>query len=256
MGLSIVGRAWFWRSADLGTLSSRWCLLPSSGAVCGIHGVFQLPHAPGVRWPQIIRHGSCPYIRQRWSEERFQAIFHSTVRACLEAKFATAEVVHIDASLIRADVSWKGLVERHADDVMAGNRRDEEVEAEKKGRQSGKYKKVSRTDPEASMVTTASKQRLAPCYKQHAAVDDARGVVLDVAVTTGEVNEGDTIEAQVDEVRTTSAREIGTVTADERQSHRQVARHGRLSVPGPTRRIPQRTPGSHTTSRDTIPTDH
>ena len=28
---------------------------------------------------------------------------------CLEAKIATAEVVHIDASLIRADVNWETL---------------------------------------------------------------------------------------------------------------------------------------------------
>jgi len=62
------------------------------------------------------------------------------------------------------------------------------------------------------MATTARKQRLEPCYKQHTAVDDARGVVLDVAVTTGEVN--DTIEAQVDEVHRISGRDIETVTAD------------------------------------------
>jgi hypothetical protein len=33
----------------------------------------------------------------------------------LEAKIATAEVVHIDASLIRANVSWESLVERHVE---------------------------------------------------------------------------------------------------------------------------------------------
>ena len=159
-------------------------------------------------------HSSLTRIRQRWGEERFRAIFRRTVTACLEAKIATAEVVHIDASLIRADVSWESLVERHADEVMAENRGEEEVEAEKKGRQSGKYKRVSRTDPDASMATTARNRRLEPCYKQHTAVDDERGVVLDVAVTTGEVNEGDLIEAQVDEVRRISGREIGMVTAD------------------------------------------
>ena len=136
------------------------------------------------------------------------------MRARLEAKIATAEVVHVDASLIRADVSWESLVEHHTDEVLAENRSEEAVATEKEGRQSGKYEKVSRTDPDASMATTARKQRLEPCYKQHTVVDDLRGVVLDVAVTTGEVNEGETIEAQLDEVRRISAREIGTVTAD------------------------------------------
>ena len=174
-----------------------------------------------IRWfigyglhERLPDHSSLTRIRQRWGEERFRAIFQRTVRACLEAKIATAEVVHIDASLIRADVSWESLVERHADEVMAENRGEAEVEAEKKSRQSGKYKKVSRTDPDASMATTARNRRLEPCYKQHTAVDDERGVVLDVAVTTGEVNEGDLIEPQVDAVQEIADRTISTVTAD------------------------------------------
>jgi Transposase DDE domain len=64
------------------------------------------------------------------------------------------------------------------------------------------------------MATTARNRRLEPCYKQHMAVDDWRGVVLDVEATTGEANEGDTIESQVDEVRQTSGNEIKAVTAD------------------------------------------
>ncbi len=174
-----------------------------------------------IRWfigyglhERLPDHSSLTRIRQRWGEARFRTIFQRTVTACLEAKIATAEVVHIDASLIRADVSWESLVERHADEVMAENRGEEEVEAEKKGRQSGKYKKVSLTDADASMATTARNRRLEPCYKQHTAVDDERGVVLDVAATTGEVNEGDLIEAQVDAVQEIADRAISTVTAD------------------------------------------
>ena len=159
-------------------------------------------------------HSSLTRIRQRWGEKRFREIFRRTVTACLDAKIATAEIVHIDASLIRADVSWESLVERHADEVMAENRSGEEIEAEKKTRRSGKYKKVSLTDEDASMATSSRNQRLEPCYKQHTAVDDARGVVLDVAVTTGEVNEGETIEAQVDAVQDIADRAITTVTGD------------------------------------------
>lgn len=43
------------------------------------------------------------------------------------------------------------------------------------------------------MVTMARKRRLETRYKQHPAVDDAIGVVLDVAVTAGEVSEFDLI---------------------------------------------------------------
>jgi hypothetical protein len=71
---------------------------------------------------------------------------------------------------------------------------DKETEAEKRGRQSGKYKKISTTGPDATMSITARNRRLEHCDKQHTAVDDKRGVMLDVEVTTGEKNEGEMIE--------------------------------------------------------------
>jgi len=70
------------------------------------------------------------------------------------------------------------------------------------------------TDPDATMATNARNRHLEPCYKQHTAVDDIMGVILDVEVTTGEKNEGQMIEPQVDEVRTTTGIDIKTVTAD------------------------------------------
>jgi transposase len=100
-------------------------------------------------------HSSLTRIRQRWGAERFRRIFKRTVEACLKAKIATAEVVHIDASLIRANVSWDSLVERHMDEVLEEDAAVSDAENEKKGRQSGKYKKVSVTDPDATMATNA-----------------------------------------------------------------------------------------------------
>src|SRR5690606_40520435 len=61
-----------------------------------------------------LHHSSLTRIRQQWGEERFRKSSKRTVEACFEAKIATAEVVHIDASLIRANVSWESFVERHA----------------------------------------------------------------------------------------------------------------------------------------------
>ena len=83
-----------------------------------------------------------------WGEERFREIFRRTVRACLDAKVAKAEVVHVDASLIRADVSWESLVERHVDEVIAENPLEEK--SGKKGgggRRGGGSGRVSRLTP-------------------------------------------------------------------------------------------------------------
>jgi hypothetical protein len=48
-------------------------------------------------------------------------IFKRTVKACLQAKIATGEIVHIDASLIRANGSWESLIERHVVEVLDEN---------------------------------------------------------------------------------------------------------------------------------------
>jgi transposase len=174
-----------------------------------------------IRWfigyglhEKLPHHSSLTRIRQRWGEERFRRIFKRTVAACLKAKIATGEIVHIDASLIRANVSWDSLVERHMEDVLIENPPDSDIEAEKKERQSGKYKKVCVTDPDATMATNARNRRLEPAYKQHTAVDDKVGVILDVALTTGQTNEGEMIEPQVDEVEVATGTSIKTVTAD------------------------------------------
>jgi transposase len=168
-----------------------------------------------IRWfvgyglhEKLPHHSSLTRIRQRWGEARFRRIFKRTVEACLKAKIATAEVVHIDASLIRANVSWESLVERHVANVLSENEAEGDIE------ESGRHKKICVTDPDATMATNARNRRLEPSYKQHTAVDDKVGVILDVEVTTGERNEGEMIEPQVDEVKATTGIDIKTVTAD------------------------------------------
>jgi hypothetical protein len=135
------------------------------------------------------------------------------VRACVDAKIAKGEVVHVDASLIRADVSWESLAVRHVE-VVSREHEAAPDEAEKVSRKSGKYKKVSVTDPDATMATTARNRRLEPAYKQHAVVDDLRGVILDVEVTTGELNEGQVVVERIDATIATTGCPITTVTAD------------------------------------------
>jgi len=48
------------------------------------------------------------------------------------------------------------------------------------------------------------------------------GVILDVAVTTGQTNEGEMIEPQVDEVEATTGIDIKTITADAGYSYAKV----------------------------------
>jgi len=178
-------------------------------------------------------HSSLTRIRQRWGADLFRQIFARTVKACVGARIAKGEVVHIDATLIRADVSWDSLGVQHADAVLAQNDAaaakldgDEATakkrRAERDGKQTGRHKKICLTDPDATMATTARNRRLEPAYKQHTAVDDVFGVVLDVEVTTGQANEGDHILPQIDAVAATTGTEVKTVTADQGYAYGKV----------------------------------
>ena len=105
-------------------------------------------------------HSSLTRIRQRWGAERFRHIFEQTAKTCIAAKIATGEVVHLDASLIRANVSWESLAVRHVEAVSKANEpAPTEGEIKMKGRQTGRYKKVCVTDPDASMATNARNRR-------------------------------------------------------------------------------------------------
>jgi transposase len=66
-------------------------------------------------------HSSLTRIRQRWGAARFRRIFERTVQACMSAGIAKGEVVHVDASLIRANVSWESLAVQHAKAVVRAN---------------------------------------------------------------------------------------------------------------------------------------
>ena len=82
-------------------------------------------------------------------EKRFREIFRRKVVACLVAK---DEVVQVNTSLLRADVSWESLMERHVDEVMAENGVGEKDEDGGGPGGKGKASKVSRTDPDAIFI--------------------------------------------------------------------------------------------------------
>ena len=115
----------------------------------------------------LPHHSSLTRIRQRWGEERFRAIFERSVMQCVQAGLVGGEMLHLDASLIRADVSWRSLVQQHVSKVLAENEA-----AEQEPESAGKPKQVSATDPDASLAKMNASQRLEPSYKQHTAVDD------------------------------------------------------------------------------------
>lgn len=171
-------------------------------------------------------HSSLTRIRQRWGEGRFRRIFRRTVGECVRAGLVDGETVHVDATLIRADVSWESVVEDHVEQVLTENVGPDDGQAEHGRRRPGRprksaprAKKHSRTDPEATIATSSHRRRMEPCYKQHTAVDDRAGVIVDVVVTTGEDSEGKQLLEQVGRVRDNTGMEPKTLTADAGYAH-------------------------------------
>jgi len=73
-----------------------------------------------IRWfigyefhEQLPDHSSLTRICQRWGKRRFREMFRRTVHTCLDAKVTKTEVVYVDTSLIRPNVSWESLAERN-----------------------------------------------------------------------------------------------------------------------------------------------
>lgn len=202
----------------------------------------------GYRLTDVLPdHSSLTRIRQRWGAERFAEIFRRTVSACAAAGLISGETVHIDATLIRADVSWESLTRRHVERVLEENVDDEEpiLSPSRGGRPrtvEPKLKTISTTDPEATMAKVSRKAILEPSYKQHAAVDDRAGVIIDVHVTTGEVNEGRQFAPQIDRIASQAGVSMQTVTADAGYDH--AANYALLERRGIRALIPPQSQGT------------
>jgi len=183
-----------------------------------------------IRWfagyrldEKLPDHSSLTKIRQRWGTDRFKKIFQKTVHSCIDAGLVNGETVHIDATLIRADVSWESLTERHVEETIEANAEQESDEKPKhRGRpksNKAKVKKISTTDPDATMTTSCRTFHMEPSYKQHAAVDDKCGVIVDVDVTTGQQNEGNQLVEQIERIENNTGKKIKTVSADAAYAH-------------------------------------
>ena len=209
-----------------------------------------------IRWfagyrldEKLPDHSSLTRIRQRWGPELFKQIFQRTVRQCLDADLVNGQTVHVDATLIRADVSWESLTTDHAETVLRENvSEDEKDDSPTKGpgpgrSLTGRPKKRSRTDPEATLTTSSHSFRMEPSFKQHTAVDDAHGVIVDVHTTTGEISEGQELTEQVDRIEQATGEPVETLTADAGYAH--GVNYQRLEERGITAVIPPQTERRH-----------
>lgn len=196
-----------------------------------------------IRWfagyglhERLPDHSSLTRIRQRWGAECFQRILGRTVKACTQAGLMAGETLHVDATLIQADVSWESLSTAYAEEVWEANQQEEPREQQPPRSRSGKPKKRSRTDPDATLATNRKDRPLEPCYKQHSVVDGERGVIVDVEITTGEAPEGERLAEQLGRAEAAVGVAPQRVTAD--SAYAQAANYAMLEEKGIEALIP------------------
>jgi len=180
-----------------------------------------------IRWfagysleDELPDHSTLTRIRQRWGAERFKRIFVRVVRQCVDAGLVSGETLHIDATQIRANVSWEGVTAAHMERVLEENEEGSEASEDLAAELAAKKgKKRCLTDPDATLSTAKKGQPLQPNYKQHTTSDGACGVVVDVEVTTGASSESQELVEQVERAQFLTRKRPRMVTADAGYGH-------------------------------------
>lgn len=162
---------------------------------------------------RVPDHSTISQLRRRKPTFRkiFRRLFEEVVRQCIEKDLVSGRVVATDSTHVKANASmaseelvetpdgpgayWKRLdayeeegrkelERRRGKKLRPGKQRRKCIK--KCGRRS--HKRVSRTDPEAGHMNRPGKP-VGQHYLSHQTLDTDHGIILDVAVTPGDVND-------------------------------------------------------------------
>ena len=162
---------------------------------------------------RVPDHSTISQLRRRKPTFRkiFRRLFEEVVRQCIEKGLVSGRVVATDSTHMKANASivseelvespdgpgayWerleayeeegrKELERRRGKKLRQGKQRKKYLK--KGGRRS--HKRVSRTDPEAGHMNRPGKP-VGPHYLSHQTLDTDHGIILDVAVTPGDVSD-------------------------------------------------------------------
>jgi IS5 family transposase len=162
----------------------------------------------------------------------FRRLFEHILHLCMEKGLADGKVVLTDSTHVKAYASFKKntriLAEKETTDYMERLDRYEAQERERletsgaiqpqrAGRVNKKVKKaektVSTTDPEAGMLRRPGKPE-GMHYLSHQSVDAAHGIVVDVAVTSGNANDSEPYLKRIEYMREHLGMDIREAGAD------------------------------------------
>ena len=167
----------------------------------------------------IPDHSVLSKARRRWGAEVFQTLFERIVEQCLLAGLIEGSKLHMDGSVIDANVSLDSVKKGSPELIKqlkeawgaVENKLDEDPQ--QKSREPARKRTVCKTDPDAaSMIKGPGPAR--PRYKQHRAVDNALGVITAVETTPADVTENHKLMDLVDQHEKLTGKRVGAVIAD------------------------------------------
>ncbi len=165
-------------------------------------------------------------------ENLFRGLFEHILRLCMEKGLVDGKLVLTDSTHVKANASFKAnrkvLAEHETTDYMERldiyeaqeRKRLEDAGAIKTQRTGGVKKErkkaektVSTTDPEAGILSRPGKPE-GMHYLSHQSVDAAHGIVVDVAVTSGNVNDSEPYLKRIEYMREYLGLDIREAGAD------------------------------------------
>lgn len=142
---------------------------------------------------KVPEHSSLTRIRDRFGVETYQAIFEKLLSQWIKTGVVKGKSMMSDASLVEANASLDSLVQREDGDPNARalkmyERQYHDFKEGKKQRTVSNQTHVSRTDPDATMVSRQGYHRKLT-HKVHYSMDAKSRIITDCYVTTGAKHE-------------------------------------------------------------------
>jgi len=169
---------------------------------------------------EIPGHSVLSKARARWGKEVFERLFVATIRQCLAAGLVDGRKLHLDSSLIQAHASKESVI-KGPPELIAALKRAYQVTESKLEEAPGYYQPVneclvSKTDPDAAMVRRGRGDSSQPRYHHHRAIDDQKGVITAVEITSGSVAENHKLIALVEQHEAQTGTRVEVAVADQK----------------------------------------
>lgn len=187
----------------------------------------------GYDWDDTVHnHSVISKARRRWGVEVFTELFQKVLHQCVEAGLVDGRIVHVDASILRANASKDTIhplfrvaagalyerLEQQSDPEPPPAAADSEGPQEAPDAPAGPDDQppagtlVSPTDPDARLTRKYGQTVLG--YKDHRSVDDQSGVITSTVTTDAATAESHVLDEVLDQHERNLASTPQTVVAD------------------------------------------